>query len=631
MTELVPEPGAGAVERIDRFNARDMTPTEVAHRFVAPSAFDALRTGSNTLVIGPRGSGKTTLLKMLTPEGIEVWNQRLRRVHDDHFSGVYIPIDIQLADQLEGISAAGLPDDVTETTVVSVYALHVFRCVAESLAWHCGSATRRSSLNVLGSDQEGDVISRLAELWNMAVAVPRVAELQEALRHRQVRLLEAWSRVALEFRHSGTLKVDALDFVEFDAALKGAMEVLSRRLGWPAAERWAVMFDEVEVAPVALQRRVLSYLRHSDEHMFFKLAIAPYMQGYRGLAERSRGSALNDYSVVDLVSRDDDTIRQFSHAFFAQAAVNRGLPVLDMEDALGPSLLTPRNVRSAAAYGVSSEQAKRFISLARKDLSFAAYLESNALEVSDLIAGRESDDRAPLRKARQVVIVREAYLTDSAARRVKSRTDARRLFTGAETIVRMCEGNPRRLAFLMPGVLAHVSSRGRVPPGYQVIAVERTEVAFRSFLRGLPVSEELGRLLPRGVLSFVDLMGSVFHDEIVKTDFDDDPIGSFIVDSNPSGLIEEVIARGVNAGALVQLSDSDFRGELRSGNAVEPMATSRGKRFRLSHLLAPTYGLVLRRCRALSLTTLLKRAAETRTGVDKQVANGLLNGQGGLF
>lgn len=638
MTPPEPRPDATVrenivLDRIDRFNARDMTATEVAHRFVAPSMFEALRTGFNTLMIGPRGSGKTTLLKMLTPEGLEVWGQRIAGHSDEQFSGVYVPIDVQLADQLEGLIDSGLPADICDASATSIYGLHVFRCIADSISWHCGSSVRRSSVNVLTAEQEASIVERLAVLWGVTVEVPRIADLQEALRHRQVRSLERWQRAALLYRHSAKLDISELDFVEFDAALKGAMEVLSRRLGWPGATRWAVLFDEVEVAPVVLQRLLLSYLRHSDEHLFFKIAIAPYMQGYRGLPERSRGSALNDYSVIELVGGDDESVRRFSHAFFAQAAANRDLPGLNMEESLGPSLLTPRNDRSAASYGLSSEQAKRFISLARKDPSFARYLEMSAVDATDLISAKDSDERAPFRKARQVAIVRDSYLSgpSTSSRRFKTRTDARRLYSGAETIVRMCEGSPRRLAFLTPGLLEGVSGRGRVPVGAQVTAVERTEVAFRSFLRGLRVSDGLGNILPRGVLSFVDLLGNVFHGEITKPEFDDDPVGSFIVDAAAGPLIEELIARAVNAGALVQLADSDFRGELRNVSAIEPMATSRGKRFRLSYLLAPNYGLVLRRCRAISLNTLLKRAAESRSGTDRQVAVGLLTGQAGLW
>ncbi len=556
-----------------------MTASQVAHRFVAPRIFDALRAGFNTLVIGPRGSGKTTLLKMLTPEALEIWSQRLLSERDHNFSGVYIPLDVQLADQLESIVTAGLPEDVAETTAISVYALHVFRCITDSLSWHCGSSSRHSVIHVLDAAHEGVVVEQLAELWGVSVTVPTVAELHGALRYRQVRSLERWKRTVLTYRHTSELDIAQLDVVEFDSALKGAMELLSRRLDWPSANRWAVLFDEVEVAPEILQRHLLSYLRHSDERLFFKLAIAPYMQGYRGLPDRSRGSALNDYSVIELLGADDDAIRQFSHAFFAQAAANRDLPPLDMGSALGPSLLTPVNSRAATAYDVSSEQAKRFISLARKDESFARYLEGSGSTTIDLVAG-ESDERAPFRKARQVAIVRDAFLSEpeTITRRVKTRTDARRLYTGAETVVQMCEGSPRRLAFLTPTLLDNVTSRGRVPVGAQAVAVDRTEVAFRSFLRGLPVSEELGSLLPRGVLSFVDMLGHLFHEEITKPDFDDDPIGSFIVDSDAGSLIDEVIARAINAGALVQLADTDYRGELRNVNAMEPISSSRGEK-----------------------------------------------------
>jgi hypothetical protein len=616
---------------LDRFNARDMTASEVATRFVTPGVFQAIRSASNTLLIGPRGSGKTTLLKMLTPEGAEVWNQRLMGQAAHEFSGVYIPIDVQLADQLDAIAASELPRDVIDTTVQSIYALHVFRCVADTLSWHCGTSSRRSSVHVVAPQTEAAIIEQLALLWGLPLVMPRVAELQASLRRRQARSLEWWTRAALIYRRTNSVDLTALDIVEFDSGLKGALELLSRELLWPSAGRWAALFDEVEVAPEPLQRLLLSYLRQSDEKVFFKLAIAPYMQGYRGLPDRSRGSALNDYGVVDLTNDSEESVRQFSFTFFATAAAGRNLPYVDMGAALGPSLLNPRSdgATNNAAYAVGSEQAKRFRNLARKDSSFARYLEDNVQILTETIPAGDSDERAPFRKSRQVALVREAYFSDieSSGRRIKSQSSARRLYAGAETIVKLCEGNPRRLAFVTPHLVDELNTRGRVSVGQQVFAVQRAEVAFRSFLRGLPVSERLGSILPRGVLSFVDLFGNLFHGEIVMPEFTDDPIGSFVVDSAAGPLIEEAISRAVNAGALVQLSDTDERGSLRQADSVEPMATARGKRFRLSYLLCPTYGLVVRRCRAVAMSTLLKRARESSALADRRIANGLLSGQ----
>ena len=239
----------------------------------------------------------------------------------------------------------------------------------------------------------------------------------------------------------------------------------------------------------------------------------------------------------------------------------------------------------------------------------------------------DSNERAPFRKVRQVALVREAYLSEpGSGRRIATRNSSNRLYVGAAGITRMCEGNPRRLAFITPMLLAGIdSSNLRVPFQVQADALSRTEAAFRSFLRGLPISEELGPTLPRGLLSFVDALGSFFHDQIVGPEFEPDPIGSFIVDSSTSSAIEELVARGVNSGAFVQLSDSADKPSQRSPSAFEPLTSSRGKRFRLSYLLSLQYGLTLRVGRAISLRTVLERIGEAPSTGHRKISESLLD------
>lgn len=623
------------IDRLDRFNARDLTASEVAENFVQPLAFRRICEGSNILLMGPRGSGKTTLLKMLTPEGLE--RRGLSEGHPERpsFNGIYVPIDVQLADRLESVATAGMEEPIADVVCASLYALHVFRCIAETLAWHCPSSRRRSDVTTLSRAEEAEAVSALAGMWGVTVEVPTAAALQIALRVRHARSLELWNRQILRIHSGKTVQLDELDIVDLDTGIKGAVDVLRTLPAWPAGRRWAILFDEVEIAPEILQRQLLSYLRYSDQSILFKIAIAPYMQSYRGLSDRNRASALNDYRVINLQSHDEAEIAAFTKAYFERACEQRLGHPLTLEDALGPSILAgaTAGADAEAAYGNVSTQARRFRMLARKDPSFSRYLEGLDFEFDDFVSAGDSNTRAPFRKVRQVALVREAFLAGpTSGRRIATRNSPGRLYVGASGVIRMCEGNPRRLAFITPMLLAGIdSSLNRIPFQAQVDAVARTDAAFRSFLRGLPVTEDLGTSLPRGVLSFIDMLGRFFHDQVVTRDFDADPVCSFIVDSNASASIEELVARGLNSGALVQLSDSDDKVSQRSDVVFEPLTTSRGKRFRLSYLLAPQYGLTLRVGRAISLGTLMRRSAEDARGSQKRVADHLLSEQDRLW
>src|SRR2546421_8453034 len=77
------------------FNARQLTPEEVAETFVAPPQYEQLCKTEHTLLLGPRGSGKTTLLKMLTAPALRAWGKKGEvEVRQLPFKAIYIPADV---------------------------------------------------------------------------------------------------------------------------------------------------------------------------------------------------------------------------------------------------------------------------------------------------------------------------------------------------------------------------------------------------------------------------------------------------------------------------------------------------------------------------------------------------------
>ena len=93
------------------FNARWLTPVEVAENFVPVPAFQKLVSTHHAALLGPRGSGKTTLLKMLTRPALDAWG---RLVEEDpetaanldlpSFEAVYLPSDVRWSIELSALS-----------------------------------------------------------------------------------------------------------------------------------------------------------------------------------------------------------------------------------------------------------------------------------------------------------------------------------------------------------------------------------------------------------------------------------------------------------------------------------------------------------------------------------------------
>src|ERR1039458_2564544 len=100
------------------FNARWLSPEDVARAFVPTNHYRSLVKFQHSLLMGPRGCGKTTLLKMLTKPAQDYWHKErcrqepeLRRSFDrPDFVAIYIPSDVRWAFELRELDSY-LSDD----------------------------------------------------------------------------------------------------------------------------------------------------------------------------------------------------------------------------------------------------------------------------------------------------------------------------------------------------------------------------------------------------------------------------------------------------------------------------------------------------------------------------------------
>src|SRR5258706_6689515 len=105
----------------DSFNARWVSPENVADTFVPIPQFRQLLHNSHSLLLGPRGCGKTTLLKMLTRRAQEKWRSADRATKFDFkfappgFEAVYIPSDVRWSYEVRGIPEAILSQSALTT------------------------------------------------------------------------------------------------------------------------------------------------------------------------------------------------------------------------------------------------------------------------------------------------------------------------------------------------------------------------------------------------------------------------------------------------------------------------------------------------------------------------------------
>jgi hypothetical protein len=84
----------------------------------------------------------------------------------------------------------------------------------------------------------------------------------------------------------------------------------------------------------------------------------------------------------------------------------------------------------------------------------------------------------------------------------------------------------------------------------------------------------------RGLLSLLDRIGNYISDATIDKPFTADPPSTFIIDSDLEDELVDALGKALNAGAIIY-APNDARDSI--------ITSLRGKRFRLSYLLAPYY------------------------------------------
>ena len=109
------------------FNARWISPEEVARTFVPIPQLNTLVKFQNSLLMGPRGCGKTTLLKMLTRSAQEVLQKervskdtQLQAFDTPEFEAIYVPSDVRWSYELRSLQSELAEDPVLAERVQRV-------------------------------------------------------------------------------------------------------------------------------------------------------------------------------------------------------------------------------------------------------------------------------------------------------------------------------------------------------------------------------------------------------------------------------------------------------------------------------------------------------------------------------
>lgn len=588
------------------FNARFSEPEAVGERFVSSPFLRAVASPNNTAILGPRGSGKTTLLKMLTLPALLKWStlERDDLAKEIGFLAVYIPANLTWSASYRSFAFGQMKvdaDDVLSTALFRHYALASLVQTwsdASDDAIHLDASLRRFHMGAAAS--EVPQVRRLAASWGLEIETSTHSGLRSALKQR-IRLLQHLTVECALRGTSGSELIEKYPFLTrhfFDDAEEFADFVQ----GWLGPSiKLALCFDELEIAADCVTTAVLRAPRSIDQRLLIKYSAAPYVAAALGSQNPNVPSELNDFSLVFLSSYSVGHTKRFSQALFS-SLVRPVLGDVQPVTVFGRSFLDQDN-----PYERGGSRAKKFEQLLQKDDSFRAYAVLRGISDVELSKVSENQRAAEVRKILWPVLIREEFLFQAervashnrGTRKLRSRDLVSDIYTGAESLFALCEGNPRWLIGLMAPLIAKFeedADRRPVRRSDQKKAVARMMAAFFALLSTIPNSSTDRSL--RSLLELVDRVGFYFRASILDAKFNADPVLSFYVDEAVTAEVADLVGRGMNIGAFVtrtDVVDQPYRvGEIK------------GLRVRLSHVFAPRFRLPLVAGRDVTLSTILR-------------------------
>lgn len=563
------------------YNARSVPPADIARSFIPPEPhFGQLMSRNHTLILGPRGSGKTTLLKMLTVRALSNWAHPYAEAYATNirFNAAFIPADIAWGKQIDSLEEI----DFRPLRKEAAFVLHTLRALiyamresVELARKPCPAYMRHLAVD-MSSDQEEDFVKFVSNSLKVSPAVSSLLGVELALEDRLDEINSGGGDYSFgvdSFKSKLSLIVSAFNGVTGDQD-----------------RRWALLFDELEIAPARIKSFLLASIRSIDERIVVKLALAPYMDDISVDFTPTSPHPLHDYSVVHLTYPNKDEAIKFGSELFISTFKRLGVPIDSLQSIFqapaGETVFGRRSVRN-------DKLPKEFLSLSEKDESFRRYVNEKGLLSPDY-KFTENNTAQDIRKVFPIVIARNFYIRlFEADRVVKDRSrKSHTLYTGMPSIIEITEGNPRAILTLV-GPLAQqyrsqMSNTNKIvpiPPTQQSDAIRRVELLLTSLLQVIPL--DMGGFdRGKGLLDFVDQIGRSFEGRLLKRPFATDYVGTFLLDDRVSQSVINAVGKALNAGAIIHVPNPDGGPGILLRGLV-------GQRFRISYALAARYRLLL--------------------------------------
>lgn len=581
-------------------NARDLAPDEVARGFVANADFQQLWQCDNALLMGPRGCGKTTLLKMLTPKALHAWQTEEGKAISAaiRYTGIYIPTDIHWKQQLD--NSDRLLEALPKFKLVfsrAAVTTNVLKALCAGMRDRLCYEIHLPNLESL----EEELCKTLIEVWLLPATILQLTSVEAELSKRINELRTVRNRVAS--RAASDSLVPTLPefwYLDYMAAAAAACEAFDTLFCRDKAKRWALCFDELELAPDWLQTKLIGQLRSTDQRFLFKLGTSPFPI----VKSRTQSRSKADCTIIVLWHHAGQDKRRFCAKLTESILRRRSLQSVTPKKLLGESPHV--KFRQIKIPESPNRELRRIIALISREAIKGKQLQSElkkyGLNTKALQWPFNEMQKRFLRKIAPLLIHRDAFQSKHIVKGGLPVIVNSNPYYGEDALYDISDGNPRWLLGMLNDLIRAMPKRGRsmVPAHTQSQIFRAASTAFHTMLETLPV------IGPEGVpfeglhvVDIVDSVGQYFRNTTVKGEFELSPPGCFKIDANVPTDVRTVLPSGTYEGAFIcsDLGIHDF------------YPKPDNKTFRLTYMLAPYFGIPLTAQHAVPVSSLMSSPA----------------------
>lgn len=573
------------------YNARHYAPSEVAESFIWSENFGKLLQTNHSVILGARGCGKTTLMKMLTLPALYSWkNIKAESIKNEiGFYAIYISTDIywDVKNQAYYSQLKQFGDLPLLLSKFSV-ATNVFTSICETFL-----NVIKYELNDLDNAKEIELSKYLIESWKLNSIIPNIKFVKEALNKRIDEVNQMLQNIIFNHDKDKSLKYPDFFYLSFETSLESIIPVFERVYNIIGKKQWALCFDELEFAPLWLQKELFLSLRSRKQYILYKLSASPILptELENSIKGMYRASVGNDYELIKMWNLPED--EKFSIELI-ESLLKKKYPLAEASDYFGTNDIYNGKQNS---YEKGSDFYVQMIELIKKDNSFKEFLKDKKVKLSNPVPTSEDQKDVLFRKIKPIVYYRNFFIK-SKKDLIKTKYRSRKtntLLSGIEVLSKVCDGNPRWLIGIINSILAKSDENG-ADKSVQFKQLILTAKRFQNVMGNIPVGNN-----KLSIIDITDKVAMFFSNQVLGDKFLMDPKGTFFVDDDNSKIpdnIVELIEKGISQGAFILLDSNEDSFDFQIRN----------RRFKLSYLFFALYDLPLRNYTKVNLSICLRGA-----------------------